>query len=97
LLTYIYNKGRDFGKEIICRNMVSLLSKLWDKFMKGCYIVMGNGSETSFWDDIWLERDMRLCDKYDASIPENVREWKVAGAVYQDETWMEHDHSQRNP
>ncbi|XP_061375671.1 uncharacterized protein LOC133317799 [Gastrolobium bilobum] len=57
------------------------IQKVWDQVLEGSRIIIGTGSNTSFWYDRWVPNIGRLVDWSLSNIPEAMKHWKVSDCV----------------
>jgi hypothetical protein len=62
------------------------IGRLWP-IMSGhhCWGI-GNGTQIRFWEDIWIDKKMRLIDAID-TIPDDKREWRLCDVVTETGSW----------
>ncbi|GAU51253.1 hypothetical protein TSUD_412460, partial [Trifolium subterraneum] len=77
----------EHGEVMICATDSSLwktIGRLWP-FMTGiqCWDI-GNGTQISFWEDIWIDKKLRLREVVE-TIPDDKRNWRLCDAVTEDD------------
>ncbi|KAL4307123.1 uncharacterized protein LOC107605009 [Arachis ipaensis] len=53
------------------------ITKLWPTLKEYCSVAIGDGSTTSFWNDVWVQNEGYLSSKALTPIPEEQKNWKV--------------------
>ncbi|MCH80116.1 RNA-directed DNA polymerase (Reverse transcriptase) [Trifolium medium] len=62
------------------------LVQTWDEFQNGERWIIGDGTQVSLWNDVWLAKQTRLADIIN-NIPNNMLEWKVQQLVGENGEW----------
>ncbi|PNY17666.1 ribonuclease H [Trifolium pratense] len=62
------------------------LVQTWDEFQNGERWIIGDGTQVSLWNDVWLAKQTRLVDIIN-NIPNNALAWKVQQLVGENGEW----------
>ncbi|CAJ2649027.1 unnamed protein product [Trifolium pratense] len=88
-----YSENRGFAGGIIVvwkSNKVDVeeasLVQTWDEFQNGERWIIGDGTQVSLWNDVWLAKQTRLVDIIN-NIPNNALAWKVQQLVGENGEW----------
>ncbi|QHO57258.1 Putative ribonuclease H protein [Arachis hypogaea] len=77
VLTHKYKEGPCLQSKPSDSPFWKDITKLWHALKEYCSVAIGDGSTTSFWDDVWVQNEGCLSSKALTPIPDEQKNGKV--------------------